>query len=164
MIRKNPAVAIVCLVFGVLGTVFTGIGTAFLLNLSRMNGMPLFFPLIFGGLGLAFLLTALVLLIGALGAERKRRAVRDRGNLVTARVTDVRLDRNVSVNGRHPYVVECRYEGDGQAYLLSSERIWTGRPDIAPGAEIPVYWDDYDPKHYTVDLAGLTSVPVTDLR
>ena len=164
MIKRNPAASIVGLVFSLLGAVFTAVGIVFLLNRRSFLGMPLFFPLIFAGLGTAFLLTALILLLWALSKEKRRRAVRDRGNLVTATVTELRQNRSVMVNGRSPWIVECRYEANGQTYLLSSECIWSGRPEIEPGAEVQVYWDDYDPKHYTVDLSGLTGGPVTDLR
>ena len=167
--RRNTGTAVVLLEFGIIGSVFTLIGAIFRIALYRFSGpygsgMPPFFPWLFLGIGLAFLAAAAGILCCNLSGEQKRRAVVARGNQVQALVTDVRLNRSVELNGRNPYVVECRYNGTNASYLLRSECIFTGCPSIQIGDSVPVYWDEYDPKHYTVDLSGYSEGNLVDLR
>ena len=168
MFRKHTAAAVVILVFGVIGVTFLIVGCTVggALRNSVQAGDTRPFLFIFCGVGALFLLTALVMLVYIAGNERKRQAVRARGQIVYATVTDVRRNVAVSVNGRQPYVVECRYQPDGEAesYLLKSQDYWNGHPQLSVGDQVPVYWDDYDKKHYTVDLDAAGDGPLIDLR
>ena len=112
-----------------------------------------------------FAVAVIVLLCLAL-TERRRRAVRARGRIVSAEVTAVRPNPAISVNGRNPSVVECVYRADdGASYLLKSDALWwDAAAKIAVGDAVPVYWDDYDKKHYSVDLSGFCAESPVDLR
>ena len=168
-LRTHAAAAIVVLVFGILGAAFLAVGLGLTYALRPVfdaGGLPRFFPLIFVGLGAAFFAVAVIVLLCLALTERRRRAVRARGRIVSAEVTAVRPNPAISVNGRNPSVVECVYRADdGASYLLKSDALWwDAAAKIAVGDAVPVYWDDYDKKHYSVDLSGFCAESPVDLR
>lgn len=124
------------------------------------DGNWLLFPLIFGGIGLAFLIVVLVLWM----VQRKKRAGQDRlltyGVPVTARVQNVQRNGSLHVNGRNPYEVVCAWENpdDGKTYLFRSEMLWFDPEPVLGQRNIKtltVYVDRDNVKHYYVDIREL---------
>ncbi|MDB5078117.1 MAG: hypothetical protein JWP00_41 [Chloroflexi bacterium] len=110
--------------------------------------LPGLLGLAFGGVGLGFFLTMNF-------KERKQKWLRLHGQPLTARVTAVRLNRGMKINGKSPYVVHA--EGHGpqkdQAYSFKSDNIWPNPPALAAGDEITVLVDPANYRRYHVIIS-----------
>ena len=93
------------------------------------------------------------------------------GRKIYAEVTGGRVCYNYTVNGRHPYKLECKYEDvfSGEVFLYSSGYIWEA-PDIYIGSQVAVYVNPNNMAEYYVDLDSLqgalgdTGTTVHDFR
>lgn len=117
----------------------------------------------------AYLMGGILMFIGALFAiiggsflfigkweKIKTGKLMQEGRKVYAEVTGGRVCYNCSVNGRHPFRLECKYEDTAtlQTYLYSSGYTWE-EPEAYMGAQVAVYIDRNDMKKYYVDLESL---------
>ena len=92
----------------------------------------------------------LILGLAFLSADLRRRYLLRRawygGNAVAAKVTGVRSVNNVSMNGRHPVVLECEYQGN----VYRSRYLYRDVPET--GSEVTVYIDRIDDRIGFVDI------------
>ncbi len=100
--------------------------------------------LVFGGIGLGFLL-------GARRRRQRREALLAGGYREMADVTGLEWVTNVTVNGRHPCRVVCRIERGGVLHEYRSEALRFD-PGLLPGMRVPVYLDPHDERRYYVDV------------
>jgi len=116
-------------------------------------------PLIFGTVATPFLiLSAAFLVIPALRG-RRRRLARSLGRAVQAKVTEIRLNHTMRVNGRHPWVIVAEYREDelGQPYTFSSDYLWSDPTSAYPvGSYVTVYYLPHKPTVYVVELERLS--------
>ena len=68
------------------------------------------------------------------------------GNAVTAKVIGVRNVNNVNMNGQHPVVLDCQYQGN----VYHSRYLYRNVPEI--GTEVTVYVDRIDERIGFVDI------------
>jgi hypothetical protein len=113
-----------------------------------------FFVLVFGGLGIGFLVPSLT--------QRHRAAwAREEGTQTQARFAHVELDRTTRVNGRSPYKVfaDWRNPVDGKVYRFQSQKaLWFDpSPQLSQRPDIPLRVDPQQPKRYWLDLSHLKS-------
>ena len=101
---------------------------------------------VFFSIGAVFLLTGLAFLSVDLRRRHAMRRACDGGYAVTARVTGVRTVKNVNINGGHPVMLECEYQG--KIYL--SRYLYRNVPK--EGTEVTVYIDRMDDRIGFVDL------------
>lgn len=113
------------------------------------------FPIIFGGIGLIFLIVVGILLLA--GRSRRRRAERllTYGTEVSARISEVQRNPNLRINGRNPYVLICAWKDpdDDKTYLFRSENLWFNPEPILQDRSItalPVFLDIHDKRKYHV--------------
>lgn len=125
----------------------------------------LFLPVwILSVIGVCFFIVALVFIILAGTKGKKKRYLLAEGRAVEAVVIGGHMNYSVSVNGRHPWKLECQYEDISQnaTYLYSSYNIWQD-PQLYVGQTVRVYIDRQNPKKYYVDVEKLLATQ-TDKR
>ena len=138
-------------VWGILGFVFAPVGLIFLpvgfaVNAAKPGEYGRIFLYTFGGIGSVFLLFGLGFLFADLRRRHLMRRANDGGNAVTAKVTGVRNVNHVNVNGRHPVVLECEYQGN----VYYSRYMYRDVPET--GTEVTVYVDRIDERIGFVDI------------
>ena len=120
--------AIACLVFGLLGAIFTLVGVPLTLAMvTAFVGVP------FAALGLLFLAGAT-----ALGAWRYREAqqtvaVMRTGEAVEGRIVELTQNLNVRINGRNPWVIRYEFHAAGQPYEGKVSTLQTPGPALQQG-------------------------------
>lgn len=102
-----------------------------------------------------FILGFLFLFLYRRKEKRKQRLLQN-GRKLYAEVTGGSVNFSYSVNGRHPYRLECRYtdETTGEVYFFGSYNVWLD-PDLYLGQQVAVYTDPADYSKYYVDVEGL---------
>ena len=105
-------------------------------------------------MGLAFLLTGLALLAADLRRRAKMRRAYEGGYYVTAKISGVKTQYNVNMNGRNPMMVECHYTDPdtGIAHIWYSRYLYTDVSDLLTSDEVPVYIDRMDDSVGFVDI------------
>lgn len=114
------------------------------------------FVLIFGLVGFIFAVIGIIMSVLYARKKKKKKWLRNNGRKIQAEVTGGRVCYNYTVNNRHPFAIECRYEdtGYGQVYLFSSEPTWLN-PHNYIGSFVTVYVDPSDMSRYFVDADSL---------
>lgn len=97
-------------------------------------------------IGAVFLLLSLIFLSVDLWRRHLQRRAYNGGNAVTAVVTSVKVVHNVNINGKHPSVVECAYQGN----IYRSRYLYRDIPET--GTEVTVYVDRSDERIGFVDI------------
>ena len=119
-------------------------GNRFIIILSAVMA------LVFGGMGAALLLAQ---------RRRKRKTMRliNTGMMVEADITDISENMYMSMDGRHPIIIHCRYQSpDGRLYLFHSHSVWYRSYEIDMRKKIAVYMDRRNPSRYFVDVDSLS--------
>ena len=114
--------------------------------------------IIFGGLGFVFFAVGLGGFIHQKNANKRKEFLLRNGQKITANVTAVTINRNLTVNGRNPFRITCqRHESSNNTvHTFESENIWFDPSSFAPqGKEVTVYVDYTNPKKYYVDISFL---------
>ena len=66
---------------------------------------------------------------------------------------DISQNYNVSVNGRHPFVVSCKYEAvDGTVHIFKSRYLYFNPEPLLKNNVVHVYVDNNSFKKYYVDI------------
>lgn len=148
---------------GIVGLVFAPIGLLFVLIAlaaqyftssvwKRPDDFTLF-TAVFSGVGSLFLLLGLGFLWTDIRRRRLLQRAYDAGNCVDAMITGVSSQSNVSVNGRHPCVVECAYtDAAGVVHIYRSRYLYTDVTDLLTSKTVPVYIDRFDENIGYVDI------------
>jgi hypothetical protein len=103
------------------------------------------------------------LLVPAVRKAKARRLVL-RGDYVDAEIVWVGLNLFVSVNGRHPYRIRCRWHNpmDGKDYEFQSQNLWQDPAVLIDANKISalrVFFDPDKPKQYFVDVSPFLDSP-----
>ena len=172
MKKANP-LFIVGLVFAIIGMVFLVPGGTFLV-VSRDLLPELMNPdvwlaetpdeLALPVIGVVF--TAIGAIFAAIGfglliAHHRRMAMHEEllrfGLQVQGMVTDIRVDRTIEVNGRHPLriMVQAVHPVTGETLNLKGPRVWEAT--LSTGDAVAVYFDPQNDKRFTVQLPGETA-------
>ncbi len=140
-------------VFCTIGLVFMCVGTGVALMCKAM-----LFLLIFGGIGLIFFIVGLPFLIGAVRKKQMKNRLLETGVQTEGIITDVVINRSVTVNNRHPFKAECEVIDHltGERYLYSSENVMK-KIDYLIGRSVTVYYDPDDRSKYFVDIESAES-------
>lgn len=116
---------------------------------ATMLGSFRLFGCVMGGIGGVFALIGLIFPGISAANKRKARMLMENGRRVHAMVSNVEMNFNVTINGRHPYVLYCR-EGTRN---YKSNLLWEDPGARHPvGTYISVYVDPERPKRYYVDV------------
>lgn len=102
-----------------------------------------------------FLVIGAVAIIIDLRQGGRKKKLQQSGISIYAAISQMNMNRNIQVNGRHPYVVICSYEdpGSGKTYLFKSNSLWTD-PSLVYhiGDTVKVLVDPNDYRKYVVLL------------
>ncbi|MGN0612885.1 MAG: DUF3592 domain-containing protein [Porcipelethomonas sp.] len=114
------------------------------------------FEIIFIGIGGLFLIIGGVFLAVYFVLSGKKKRLMQRGEALTGKITDVRINNFVRINNMHPYKADCEVINpfDGERYLYSSGNITENITEYI-GADVTVYVDRNNPKKYYVDIEEL---------
>ena len=123
--------------------------------------------LILPGIGSIFLLIGLIGLAYISYKKKKEKKLKETGELVYANYSETIINRNITVNGRHPYniIVQWNNPEDGKKYLLRSKNIYFNPEMMIEERNIktfPVYINPNNKKQYFVDV-DILNEDVVDL-
>lgn len=111
-----------------------------------VTGMLFFMGMVFSGMGTLFVVVRR-------RHYRKVEQLRKTGIPVDAVITEIRLNTDKAINGRHPIIVFCSYtEPGGRVHLFRSGSFWYHSHQINPRRKVRVYMDRKDPSNYYVDV------------
>lgn len=152
------------LVFGILGAVYTVLGSVFLaLAITKAGDVQAIFShpeedvvafaslgIVFPLLGIAFLLVTLLLVRADKRRARMWEELLTWGSRVKAEIVDVRIDHTVRVNRRSPVIARVRCQLPSGEVILKSHRLWDECP--ATGDPVEVIYDPMDEKRYVIEF------------
>ncbi|MGN0377779.1 MAG: hypothetical protein ACI4ED_09095 [Suilimivivens sp.] len=145
------ALLIIGIIFTAIGAIFSATGLIIYFTLKE-EGVILF-CLIFGGIGAFFLILGLIFLIVVLQKKLRNDKLLRSGNYVMAEIMEAVLNFNVTVNGRHPYIVRCRYQDIyGNVHIFKSRDLFFNPSELLKDQMVRVYVDGENYKHYYVDI------------
>ena len=112
--------------------------------------------IIFGVVAIPFLVVSIILIVVMVSRNKRFSRIYEEGKRITAEVTGGRINRNYSVNNRHPGRLECRYEDTftGEEHVFKSGNVWFD-PNQYIGRPISVYILDGNFSNYYIDVDSL---------
>lgn len=112
--------------------------------------------IIFGVVAIPFLVVSIILIVVMVSRNKRFSRIYEEGKRITAEVTGGRINRNYSVNNRHPWRLECRYEDTftGEEHVFKSGNVWFD-PNQYIGRPISVYILDGNFGNYYIDVDSL---------
>lgn len=112
--------------------------------------------IIFGVVAIPFLVVSIILIVVMVSRNKRFSRIYEEGKRITAEVTGGRINRNYSVNNRHPWRMECRYEDtfSGEEHVFKSGNVWFD-PNQYIGRPISVYILDGNFSNYYIDVDSL---------
>lgn len=155
--KAASAFYFIAIMFLGMGLIFFGIGAMGFINPDFLGDMSAkdrtVFLAVFMGIGGLFALVGLIWLIILLMKRAGNKRLMTEGYKLEGTVTNVEMNMNIAINGRHPYKLECRVNNpyDGNVYLYSSANI-TDDVSHLIGQTVMVYVDRNNPKKYYVDV------------
>ncbi len=136
---------------GILGMVFSPMGLLFLIlglsfwyyKVGSDPEDPQIFLYVFGGMGAAFFLAGLVLLLADVRRRALLRRAYEGGYYVMAEIAGVNAQKNVNMNGMNPIVVECHYKdpSSGVVHIYHSRYLYIHVDGLLQSDQVPVYID-----------------------
>lgn len=156
---SNIVEKLLCSIFSILGIVFISISVvlwAFKFGF-KSNALGLLVPaIVFISIGGSFLMTGIILLIIYKSREYHAKKVLDAGIRFSGVVCDYKLNRKVTLNYIHPYILLCDvYDPFTNRHrIFKSGNYWDSIDEIV-GKNILVYVDSKNEKKYHVDLTSL---------
>lgn len=140
---------IFCGCFLLIGTVFAGVAIAFLFSSTAEARIM---TAVFGFIGVLFVVIGSTFLVVQGRKKRIAAKVRAEGRRLDAVVTSVVLNTSYTMNGRHPYMVNCQFTDGMTIHTFRSKNIWFDpSPAIWPGMDISVYVNPTNYDEYWVD-------------
>lgn len=116
----------------------------------KTKGSSMVLSIILGVIGGVFLLVGIILVIVFMPRNKK---VKEYGIQYEADIINITMNRNVRVNGRHPYIVDCQVVDafTGVTSLYRSKNIYEDI-DVYGIVKVPVYVDQKNSSKYYVDI------------
>ena len=135
--------------------IFVGLAAPGFENLSPEEA-KIFTTAFLGAFGIpGVIMIAVGYIIGSRAGKRERLRqwlIQD-GNYVWADIMDVSPNHVVRINGRHPYVLRCKYRhSDGETYIFKSQYLRYDPSSMFPDGRIKVWFDRDNIKNYYVDV------------
>ncbi len=147
------AIAIIGLIFSIIGAVFLVLGIVLFNGLKEEQTDAFMFLFIFDGIGLIFFILGISFLVSQLLKKKTSQRLLDNGNYVVAEIFDITQEYNVEVNGRHPFVINCKYEAmDGTVHIFKSRYLYYNPESLLKNNAVRVYVDNNNYKKYYVDI------------
>ena len=139
------------IIFGLMGAIFFLVGVTLVFVVP--NEIKLLFFVIFGGIGLAFLIPGIIFLVLESKKKSAQKKLLENGYYIEADFFDIDWDTTVNVNGRSPYFVRFRYEdAQGNVHLFKSRNMFINPDTLLTDRKVKVYVNGTDYKYYYVDI------------
>ena len=155
------AKGIVGIIFAPIGFIFLVLGVLFwFFTIGDGSVDQMIFLYTFGGTGAVFFLVGLGLLMADIRRRALLRRAYESGHYVMAKIVGVNEQRNVNMNGRNPFVVECHYTdpGTGVVHVYYSRYLFVNVDDLLLSGEVPVYFDRMNENVGFVDIDAVLPV------
>lgn len=122
----------------------------------RVKSLAYLLFAIFGGIGGVFVIAGGILLMIRGKRIRKRRRLRETGQMIYAQAVASGINTHYQLNGRSPYYLELHYQDPmtGERWQFRSGLIWEN-PEPYIGMQVPVYVNPTNRNEYEVDTAYL---------
>lgn len=119
--------------------------------------------LLFPGFGLLFALIGGIGLYVLLSKKSRHRKLIENGRLIQADYIETTFNRSYTVNGRHPYIIICKWisDEDGMERTFESQNLWDDPQEIIESRGIvtfPVYLNTKNPKKYYLDIREIEEI------
>lgn len=108
-------------------------------------------PLVFTLIGLIFASIGGGMLYYKAKQKEKRELLLRSGRKLRAVISNMYYNTSISINNRHPLVIECVAELSGQKQDFKSHNVW-GSTRYEIGQEVAVYVDTRDSNNYWVEV------------
>lgn len=108
-------------------------------------------PLVFAIIGLIFASVGGGILYYQAKQKERRELLLRSGRKLRAVISNVYYNNNITINNKHPRVVECIAELSGQKQNFKSHNVWSAAP-FEIGQEIVVYIDTRNSSNYWVEV------------
>jgi hypothetical protein len=108
-------------------------------------------PMVFTFIGLLFSSIGGGILYSQARQKARREYLLRSGRKVRAAISNVSYNTSISINNRHPQIIECVAEISGQKKTFKSHNVW-GNVQFTVGQEIVLYVDTRDASNYWVDV------------
>ena len=148
---------ILVIVFLSIGSVFTLIGIILALNINTMirygTDNVTFLPGVFASIGLPFVIIGLAALFYSLHRRQLIQKAVNEGQYVMADVEHIEQNTSVTVNGKNPFIVICRYQDPvtDDMHEFRSRNL-NYYPKELLNSRIRVFVSQKSPKYYYVDI------------
>lgn len=147
---------LLAIIFLSIGLLFVFIGLGWIYTLTAGSESVVFSeewigPLIFTGMGLLFSAIGGGILYFQAKQKAKRELLMRTGRKLRAAINEVYFNTSISMNNRHPQIVECVAEVSGKKQTFKSHNIWSHK-QFTPGQETTVYIDSRDASNYWVEV------------
>lgn len=161
--KEVNVIMLIGTIFGLIGLFFSVIGIVFFFFLDTLranatgNGDIIMLPLTFTGIGVIMLGLGLAMCVANFMRKKKIKRLMEEGQYIYAEVKDVIMNYNVTINGRHPFVLECSYEDPytSEIHVFHSGNL-NYRPSELIGTEIRIWVDRNNYSVYHVDTESVT--------
>jgi len=108
-------------------------------------------PLVFTIIGLVFASIGGGILYFQAKQKAKRESLLRSGRKLRAVISNMYQNTSISINNRHPLVIECLAELSGSKQTFKSHNVW-GSTQYEIGQEVAVFVDTRDSKNYWVEV------------
>jgi hypothetical protein len=85
--------------------------------------------------------------------KAKRELLLRTGKKLRAAISNIYYNTSISMNNRHPLIIECVAEVSGQKKTFKSHNVWSQK-QFSPGQEIAVYLDTRDSTNFWVEVGN----------
>ncbi|MDE6412926.1 MAG: DUF3592 domain-containing protein [Eubacterium sp.] len=120
-----------------------------------ISEIPVILLIIFGAIGICFIIVGAIFSFVEKRSKKKKNYLLENGLAVTATVIHFEVNRNISVNGRHPYKLEVEYDDGSNIHRFRSDNVWENVTSDCIGEMVKVYYEPNNMNKYYVDTAGL---------
>ncbi|MBK8291326.1 MAG: hypothetical protein IPK96_10690 [Flammeovirgaceae bacterium] len=146
------------IIFLSIGLLFAFIGLGWIyVFISSQTGTTLseewIGPGIFTFIGLLFASIGGGVLYFIAKQKAKRELLIRTGKKLRAAISNVYYNTSITVNNRHPLIIECVAEVSGKKKTFKSHNIWN-QNQFSPGQEIAVYLDTRDSTNFWVEVGN----------
>jgi hypothetical protein len=143
-------------IFLAIGLLFTFIGLGWLYVFIKSSetmtpSEEMIGPLVFSFIGLLFASIGGGILYVQAKQKAKRELLLRNGKKLRAVISNLYYNTNISINKRHPLVVECVAELSGRKESFKSHNLWKAS-QFEIGQEVAVYIDTRDSSNYWVEV------------
>lgn len=128
---------IVGIVFAIVGPILIAVGFPYF---WRFPVKETLFLSVYGSMGLIFLAIGLVFLVIKIRRKQRCNRLLQSGSYIMAEIVETKINYNVRINGKSPYVVECQYwDMAGNVHIFKSRCLYFNPESLFKDRMVRVY-------------------------